>query len=194
MLFLKKYRYLYVIYKIKMERIGIFCSAADDIETVYFEKARELGAWMGQNKKTLVYGGANIGLMECVAQAAKNQRAFIMGVVPTKLEERGAVSDLLDVTFRVDNLSERKDTMLRESDILVALPGGVGTLDEVFHVMASASIGYHSKKVIFYNVNGFWNELLAFLTRLREQRFARRPWENFYLVANNLEELIEQLK
>ena len=194
MLFLKKYRYLYVIYKIKMERIGIFCSAADDIETVYFEKARELGAWIGQNKKTLVYGGANIGLMECVAQAAKNQRAFIMGVVPTKLEERGAVSDLLDVTFRVDNLSERKDTMLRESDILVALPGGVGTLDEVFHVMASASIGYHSKKVIFYNVNGFWNELLAFLTRLREQRFARRPWENFYLVANNLEELIEQLK
>ena len=194
MLFVKKYRYLYVIYKIKMERIGIFCSAADDIETVYFEKARELGVWMGQNKKTLVYGGANIGLMECVAQAAKNQGAFIMGVVPTKLEERGAVSDLLDVTFRVDNLSERKDTMLRESDILVALPGGVGTLDEVFHVMASASIGYHSKKVIFYNVNGFWNELLAFLNRLREQHFARRPWENFYLVANNLEELIEQLK
>lgn len=177
-----------------MERIGIFCSAADDIETVYFEKARELGAWMGQNDKSLVYGGANIGLMECVAQAAKAHGTFILGIVPTKLEERGAVSDLLDVTFRVDNLSERKDAMLRESDILVALPGGVGTLDEVFHVMASASIGYHSKKVIFYNVNGFWNELLAFLNRLREQRFARRPWENFYLVANNLEELIEQLK
>ena len=194
MLFLKKYRYLYVIYKIKMERIGIFCSAADDIEAVYFEKARELGAWMGQNKKTLVYGGANIGLMECVAQSAKEHGAFIMGVVPTKLEERGAVSDLLDVTFRVDNLSERKDAMLRESDILVALPGGVGTLDEVFHVMASASIGYHAKKVIFYNVDGFWNELLAFLNRLREQHFARRPWENFYLVANNLEELKEQLK
>ena len=177
-----------------MERIGIFCSAADDIEAVYFEKARELGAWIGQNKKTLVYGGANIGLMECVAQSAKEHGAFIMGVVPTKLEERGAVSDLLDVTFRVDNLSERKDAMLRESDILVALPGGVGTLDEVFHVMASASIGYHAKKVIFYNVDGFWNELLAFLNRLREQHFARRPWKNFYLVANNLEELKEQLK
>lgn len=177
-----------------MERIGIFCSAADDIEAVYFEKARELGAWLGENKKTLVYGGANIGLMECVAQSAKEHGAFIMGVVPTKLEERGAVSDLLDVTFRVDNLSERKDVMLRESDILVALPGGVGTLDEVFHVMASASIGYHAKKVIFYNVDGFWDELLAFLNHLREQRFARRPWENFYLVAHCLEELKEQLK
>ena len=127
-----------------MERIGIFCSAADDIEGVYFEKASELGVWLGQNKKTLVYGGANFGLMECFAKAAKEIGAFVMGVVPTKLEERGAVCDLLDVTFRVDDLSERKDTMLRESDILVALPGGVGTLDEVFHVMASTSIGYHA--------------------------------------------------
>ena len=177
-----------------MDKIAIFCSASENIEPVFFEKARELGIWMGQNKKTLVYGGANIGLMECVAQSAKEHGAFIMGVVPTKLEERGAVSDLLDVTFRVDNLSERKDAMLRESDILVALPGGVGTLDEVFHVMASASIGYHAKKVIFYNVDGFWNDLLAFLHRLREQHFARRPWENFYLVANSLEELKEQLK
>ena len=177
-----------------MERIGIFCSAADDIEGFYFEKASELGVWLGQNKKTLVYGGANIGLMECIAKAAKENGALVMGVVPTKLEERGAVSDLLDVTFRVDDLSERKDTMLRESDILVALPGGVGTLDEVFHVMASASIGYHAKKVIFYNVNGFWDELIAFLNRLREQHFARRSWENFCLVANNYEELIEQLK
>ena len=185
---------MYVICKIKMERIGIFCSAADDIEAVYLEKAQELGAWLGENKKTLVYGGANLGLMECIAKAAKEQGAFIMGIVPTKLEERGAVSDLLDVTFRVDNLSERKDTMLRESDVLVALPGGVGTLDEVFHVMASASIGYHAKKVIFYNVNGFWDDLLALLQRMREQRFARQPWDNFCLVANNIEELKEQLK
>ena len=177
-----------------MEKIGIFCSAADSIETIYFEKAHELGVWLGKNKKTLVYGGANLGLMECVAQAARKHGAFIMGVVPTRLEETGAVSDLLDVTFRTDNLSDRKDVILRESDILVALPGGVGTLDEVFHVMASASIGYHTKKVIFYNVNGFWDDLIAFLNRLREQHFARRPWENFCLVANNYEELIEQLK
>ena len=177
-----------------MERIGIFCSASEVIDELYFEKARELGEWMGQNKKTLVYGGANLGLMECVAKAARGKGTFVMGVVPTKLEERGAVSDLLDVTFRVDNLSERKDVMLRESDILVALPGGVGTLDEVFHVMASASIGYHSKKVILYNVNGFWNGLLTFMDELKGQGFARRPMEKFYGVANSFDELIDLLK
>lgn len=177
-----------------MEKIGIFCSASDSIAPVYFEKARELGEWMGQNRKTLVYGGANLGLMERVAKAAREKGAFVMGVVPTKLEERGAVSDLLDVTFRVDNLSERKDVMLCESDVLVALPGGVGTLDEVFHVLASASIGYHGKNVIFYNVDGFWDGLLSFMEGLKEQHFARRPWENYYQVADDFNELIELLK
>lgn len=177
-----------------MERIGIFCSASDAIAPVYFEKASALGAWLGDHKKTLVYGGANLGLMECVAKSAKEHGAFIMGVVPTKLEERGAVSDLLDVTFRVDNLSERKDVMLRESDVLVALPGGVGTLDEVFHVVAAASIGYHAKKVILYNIDGFWDSLIGFLDESKEKHFARRPMENFLCVANNENELIDLLK
>ena len=78
---------------------------------------------MGQNKKTLVYGGANIGLMECIAKAAKDNGSMIMGVIPTKLEERGRASDLVDVTFRTDNLSDRKDVMLNESDVVIALPG-----------------------------------------------------------------------
>ena len=177
-----------------MEKIGIFCSASEVIDSLYFEKARELGEWLGKNRKTLVYGGANLGLMECVAKSAKENGAFIMGVVPTKLEERGAVSDLLDVTFRVDNLSERKDVMLCESDIMVALPGGVGTLDEVFHVVASASIGYHHKKVIFYNVDGFWKGLLDFLDSMKGNGFAHRPLENFYHVANTWEELIDLLQ
>lgn len=177
-----------------MEKIGIFCSAADSIASIYFEKARELGAWMGQQKKTLVYGGANLGLMECIASAVKTEGGTVMGVVPTKLVERNAVSDLLDVTFRTDNLSDRKDVILRESDVLVALPGGVGTLDELFHVMASAMIGYHTKKVIFYNVNGFWQGILDFLEGLKAQEFARRPLDNYFSVANDFEELKEQLK
>ena len=178
----------------KMEKIGIFCSASEAISPNYFEKARELGTWLGENRKTLIYGGANLGLMECIAQAARQSGATIMGVVPTKLEEQGAVSDLLDITFRTDNLSERKDVMVRESDVLVALPGGVGTLDEIFHVVAAASIGYHTKKVILYNIDGFWDGMISFLNELEEKHFSRRPLENFYSVANTLDELKEQLK
>ena len=177
-----------------MDKIGLFCSASDEISPLFFEKAHELGVWLGKNKKTLVYGGANMGLMECVAKAAKEHGATVMGVVPTLIEERGAVSDWLDVTFRTDNLSDRKDVILRESDILIALPGGIGTLDEIFHVMASGSIGYHAKKVIFYNVDGFWNPVLDLFRYLKSTRFARRPLERYCSVAEDLNELIELLK
>lgn len=193
--FFKKCRYLYLLTEDKMmDKIAIFCSASEDIEPVFFEKARELGAWMGQNKKTLVYGGANVGLMECVAKAAKDNGSEIIGVVPARLEERGRISDLLDVTFRTDNLSDRKDVMLNESDVAIALPGGVGTLDEVFHVMAAATLDYHRKKVIFYNIEGFWNGIIDFLVGLEAQQFAHHPLEGYFAVANDLGELTELLK
>ena len=83
-----------------MDKIALFCSASDAIDPVYAEKAKELGDWIGEHHKWLIYGGSNTGLMEAVAEAAKAKGAMIMGVVPTKLEEQGRVSDKLDVTFR----------------------------------------------------------------------------------------------
>ena len=112
-----------------------------------------------------------------------------MGVVPEILVERKAVSTLLDECVLVSNLSERKDTILRRSDILVAMPGGLGTLDEVFHVMAAATIGFHDKKVVFYNVNNFWGSMLATLDELREKGFLRGEPDKFFAIANTLEEL-----
>ena len=177
-----------------MERIALFCSASQNIDKVYAEKAKEFGAWLGDNKKTLVYGGTDSGLMKTAASEARAHGAFIIGVVPTIVEERGKRSDLCDVIFRTDNLSDRKDTILRESEIAVAFPGGVGTMDEAFHVMASCSIGYHSKKVIFYNVNGFWNGIIEYLRGLEKQGFAHSSLERIYMVANTFEELTEMLK
>lgn len=177
-----------------MDRIAVFCSASRNIDRVFIDKAREFGAWVGDNRKTLIYGGTSSGLMEEIAIEAKAHGAMIMGVVPTIVEERGMTSDLCDVVFRTDNLSDRKDVMLREAEIAVALPGGVGTLDEVFHVMASATIGYHHKQIIFYNVNGFWNGIISFLQGLEKQNFAHSPLQNYYKVADSFDELVELLK
>lgn len=175
-----------------MKKIGIFCSASENIDKMYFESARQIGEWLGRTGKTLIYGGSNLGLMECVARAVKENGGTVVGVVPTKLEEKGRVSTLLDEAIHVRNLSERKDVMTERADILVALPGGVGTLDEVFHVIAAASIGYHQKKVIFYNEHGFYDELLHALQSLEEKGFARQPFSTYYEVANTLNELIEK--
>lgn len=176
-----------------MKKIGIFCSASENIDKMYFESARQIGEWMGQSGKTLIYGGANLGLMECVARAVKENGGKVIGVVPTKLEEKGKVSTCLDEVIHTHNLSDRKDIMTEKSDILVALPGGVGTLDEIFHVIAAASIGYHQKKVVFYNEYGFYDELLKALKTLEEKGFARQPFSTYYEVTNTLEELKEKI-
>lgn len=176
-----------------MKKIGIFCSACIDIDSQYIERTRQLGEWIGQTGHTLVYGGADMGLMECVARATKEHGGTVIGVVPTKLEEKGRVSDLLDITFHTDNLSERKDVIVRESDVLIALPGGVGTLDEVFHVIAASTIGYHSKRVIFYNINGFWNQLLSMLEQMQKEGFIRKPFAQQFSIASTWEELKESL-
>ena len=158
-----------------MEKIGIFCSASGSIDPIYFDAAHQIGEWMGKNGKTLIYGGANLG--------------HVIGVVPSKLEENGKVSTYPDEIIATHDLSDRKDIILQQSDVLVALPGGIGTLDEVFHVMAAASIGYHQKKVIFYNADGFYNPLLAVLSELQARGFTRHPLSSYYEVANTFNEL-----
>ncbi len=177
-----------------MKKIGIFCSASENIDKMYFESTRKLGQWLGVTGKTLVYGGANLGLMECIAQAVKESGGTVIGVVPSKLEENGRVSTYLDEVIRTRNLSDRKDIILEKSDVLVALAGGVGTFDEIFHVIAAASIGYHQKKVIFYNEYGFYTELLNTLDTLEQKGFARHPFSTYYDVANSLEELKDKIK
>ena len=148
---------------------------------------------MGQTGKTLIYGGASLGLMECIARAVKENGGKVIGVVPAKLEENGKVSTLLDEEIHTRNLSDRKDIITEKSEVLVALPGGVGTLDEIFHVIAAASIGYHQKKVIFYNEHGFYDELLKALHTLKDKGFARQPFSTYYEVANTLNELKEKI-
>jgi hypothetical protein len=173
-----------------MRKIGIFCAASGNIEQRYFDAAARIGRLIGEAGDTLVYGGANLGLMECVARAVKEAGGEVTGVVPSKLEENGRVSGLIDNLIRCRNLSDRKDIIAAESDVLIALPGGVGTLDEIFHVVAATSIGYHNKRVILYNENGFYNTLLRMLEEMKEKGFLRHDPTYYIEVANSTEELI----
>lgn len=172
-----------------MKSVAVFCAASENIAPGYFEAAAEVGAMLGRIGAVLVYGGARFGLMEATARAAKAAGATVVGVVPRILEERDRVSSLIDEKIDCRNLSDRKDIMLERSDILVALPGGVGTLDEIFHVLAAATIGYHSKRVVLYNVNGFWNSLVELLGSSRESGFVRGEFEKYMTVANSIDEL-----
>lgn len=174
--------------------VAVFCSAATDIASEYFEHTALLGRWIGEQGWRLVYGGASLGLMDCVARAAKEAGAKVTGVVPDKLVERGIVSPLLDENLPVHSLGERKEVMLRESDLFIALPGGVGTLDEVFHVVGESSIGYHTKPVILYNIDGCWDSLLRMLDDLRRQGLLRHDLTGRLVAVRSMEELREAVE
>ena len=172
-----------------MKKIAVFCAASEDIDAKYTAAAREVGALLGSMGCALVYGGARAGLMEATAAAAKEAGAYIVGVVPVVLEERNRVSGLIDEKIHTRNLSERKDIMVGQSNLLVALPGGIGTLDEVFHTMAAATIGYHGKRVVLYNVDGFWDGMVALLRQMSAAAFVRGNLDKYLVVANGIEEL-----
>lgn len=173
-------------------KICIFCAANQQIDPDFFTLTKEIGAWAAQNGHTIVYGGANSGLMECVAKATKEAGGHTVGVVPRLVEEGRRTSKYIDVEIPCENLNDRKQLMEQQSDVFIALPGGIGTLDEIFTIAASASIGYHGKSVILYNMKGFWDSLIAMLDDLHGKGVTRKNWRTYIKVANSLEE-VEQL-
>ena len=170
-------------------KICVFCSANEQIDPDFFSATEELGRWAAKNGHAIVYGGVNQGLMECLGRAAHEAGGRTIGVVPTIVEKTGRVSDHVEIEIPCDNLSDRKQLMMDKSDVFIALPGGIGTLDEIFTVAASATIGYHQKPVILYNRKGFWNPLIQLLDDLQERGMVRGQWRDYINVISKLEDL-----
>ena len=177
--------------RLAMEKIGVFCASSDKLEQVYYDEAGRLGDWIGKSGRTLVYGGSKCGLMEAVAQGVKKSGSInIVGVVPKILMEWDMVSDCIGIRVPTENLQDRKAWMNRISDIMIALPGGVGTLDEAFTVLAEASIGLADKKVVFWNINGFWDGLFEVLDRMKATGVVSGSLDLHMLRADTLEDII----
>ena len=170
-------------------KICVFCSANQQIAPEFFTMTEELGTWAAKNGHSIVYGGVNQGLMECLGKAAKEAGGQTIGVIPMVVEKSGRMSDYVDIEIPCDNLTDRKQLMMDQSDVFIALPGGIGTMDEVFTVAASATIGYHDKQVILYNMKGFWNPLIAFLDDLKAKGMIRGDWRDIIKTADSIEEI-----
>jgi len=174
-------------------KICVFCSANQQLDPDFFTMTQKLGQWLATEGHTLVYGGVNSGLMECVAKAVKQAGGQTVGVIPRIVEKNGRISDCVDVEVLCDNLSDRKQLMADHSDVFIALPGGIGTIDEVFTIAAAHTIGYHGKLVILYNMKGFWNDLLTLLDNLQQRGMVRGQWRDYIAVANSLDEIKDLL-
>ena len=171
-------------------KLCVFCSANQQIDPDFFTMVEKLGVWAAKNGHSIVFGGHDAGLMHAVSKAAKEAGGQVIGVVPRRIEEMGRLSPYLDIHIPTENLTDRKDLMMDRSDAFIVLPGGIGTLDELFTTAAAATLQYHEKPIILWNMKGFWDSLIACMDDLQQKGVIRGEWRNGIRVANSLEDVV----
>ncbi len=178
---------------IQMTRIGVFCGSSPGARPEYARAAAQLGEALATRRIGLVYGGAGVGTMRALASAALEHGADVIGVMPRELVEREiAYTELADLRV-VGSMHERKAVMADLSDGFLALPGGLGTLDELFEMLSLSQLGRHSKPCGLLNVCGYYDGLLAFLNRGVAEGFIAAVHVSSLLVTERPGELIDAI-
>jgi uncharacterized protein (TIGR00730 family) len=151
--------------------ICVYCGSRPGERPEYAEVAKTVGQWIGRNGGQLVYGGGRTGLMGTVAEATRAAGGRVVGVIPKALVDRELANPLCDELHVVDTMHERKALMGERADAFVALPGGIGTFEELFEIWTWRQLGYHDKPVGILNVGGYYDALLSFLAHSVREGF-----------------------
>ena len=152
-------------------RIAVYCSAKDIIPEEYLKLGDELGKWIAANGHTLVYGGATGGLMSRTSNAVATAGGEVIGVVPQRIISAGRLADNCTTLYTVSSMAERKQMMRDVADCFVCLPGSYGTLDEMYDVIASGTVGEHHKPIYILNHRGFYEGIRSEAEHMRSLQF-----------------------
>jgi len=174
--------------------ICVFCSSSKDVRIEHFETARKLGEAIADNKKTLVYGGANVGLMNELAQAAKDRNGKVIGIIPEMFDNKNLSFRGLDELIVTANMHERKAKMEQMSDAFITLPGGFGTFEEIFEIITLKQLGVHKKPIVFINTLNYYDHLFNQLETCYYEKFAKPIYKQLYFVASSVEEALNYIE
>ncbi|MBK6862525.1 MAG: TIGR00730 family Rossman fold protein [Ideonella sp.] len=176
-----------------MKSLCVYCGSRPGDDPAFAAAARAVGGAIGRRGWRLVYGGGGSGLMGQVADAALAAGAKAIGIIPAALMERELGHRGLDELIVVETMHERKRQMAEHSDAFIALPGGIGTLEELFEVWTWLQLGYHAKPVGLLNVAGYYDPLLAFLDRSTESGFVPQAQRALLQVGADVDRLLDRL-
>ena len=177
-----------------MKSIAIFCGSALGSEQIFSETAQMVGKTLAEKGKTLVYGGGRSGLMGIVADSALAAGRQVIGVIPNALVDRELAHTGLTELHVVQNMHERKTKMAELSDGFIAMPGGAGTLEEIFEQWTWAQLGIHQKPCAFLNVNGFYDDLIRFIQLTTDKGFTHSRFTDKLMSSTSIDELILQFE
>ena len=173
--------------------ICVYCGSRPGTEPAFAEAARQVGLWIAQNKGQLVYGGGHNGLMGMMADACLQAGGRVVGVIPKALVEKEWAHSGCSELHVVENMHERKRLMAEHADAFLAMPGGIGTFEEFFEVWTWRQLGYHDKPVGLLNIQGYYDNLLAFLSTSVQQGFMNAEQMQLIRSGTNTELLLQSL-
>lgn len=176
-----------------IKSIAVYCGSSFGADAIYRQAAVRLGKVLAERGITLVYGGANVGLMGAVADGALQQGGKVIGVLPRFLQRKELAHEHLTELHLVETMHERKLMMNDLCDGVIALPGGFGTMEELFEMLTWGQLGLHQKPIALYNMQGFYDELLLLLRRMSEEGFLREDNRSMLLVGASPEEILENM-
>jgi uncharacterized protein (TIGR00730 family) len=177
-----------------MKRITVFCGSSFGTEEIYKGQAALLGQTLAKQNIELVYGGANVGLMGAVADGVLNAGGKAIGVLPNFLRSKEIAHLGLTELILVESMHERKTKMNDLCDGVIALPGGFGTLEELFEMLTWAQLGLHKKPIAILNINGFYDALIELTKVMVEKGLLKDTNQQMLLVSDNIDDLLEQMK
>lgn len=170
-------------------KIAVYCGSQSGSSPVYTETAERLGEWIGRNGHELVFGASNTGLMGAVADAVMRNGGRTIGVVPDVPLIRARMHQGLSEYVFTQSMSERKQRMLELADAYIALPGGIGTLDEITEVICLSQLRIHTKPSVFVNVQGYYEPLKLMFDNMSAAGFAHEEGNGRVLFSDNIEEI-----
>jgi uncharacterized protein (TIGR00730 family) len=172
---------------------AVFCASADGVNPIYRAAAEELGQALAARNIGLIYGGARVGLMQAVAEAALAGGGHVVGVIPEVLVDLEVAHQGLSELHVTSTMHTRKALMGQRADAFIVLPGGFGTLEELFEVLAWQTLKLHNKPILLLNTNGFYDGMLAFLDHCVEEGMMSQKKRGILLVADSVGDIFEKL-
>ncbi|REG82358.1 TIGR00730 family Rossman fold protein [Marinomonas pollencensis] len=171
-------------------RVAVYCGSALGVTEEYSVAVASLGRYFAEHQIDVVYGGGHVGLMGVIANATLEAGGNVIGVIPQHLQEKEIAHLALTELHLVADMHQRKAKMAELADAFVALPGGIGTLEEIFEVWTWAQLGLHNKPCAFYNVAGFYEPLFTMVKGMQDAGFIKQPYADMIIQADSPSQLL----
>ena len=177
-----------------LSAVCVYCGSNSGASPLYLQAATALGRALAHADISLVYGGGSVGLMGAVAQAALEANGHVVGIIPDFLKSREVMLQNVSDLIVTETMHERKHVMFEKADAFVALPGGIGTLEEVVEQMTWSQLGQHAKPIVLLNINGFWDPLITLLEHMRSERFINPERDVAFTVVERAEDVVTAIR